>query len=128
MTIHKCNVIAFLPQNVKKIINSRNMKFDNFMMGCMARQNYFTNSERSRTFISSHLSPLISVLVGTPQMMLQQYRPTFPCLQSLFAVEYSFCFISVMNLDLYGRCFDPLMSRSPSRGPNFYVYMNQSRT
>ena len=45
------------------------------------------------------------------------------------AVEYSSCFISVMNLDLYVHRFDSLMSRSPSRGPNnLYVYMNHSRT
>ena len=45
------------------------------------------------------------------------------------AVEYSSYFISVMNLDMYVRCFDSLMSRSPtSRGPNFYVYMNHNRT
>ena len=37
---------------------------------------------------------------------------------SWFAVEYSSCFISVINLDLYVRCFDSLLSRSPSRGPN----------
>ena len=44
--------------------------------------------------------------------------PTF----QRFAVEYSFCFISVINLDLYVRCFDSLMNRGPSRGPNnFYV-------
>ena len=29
-----------------------------------------------------------------------------PAFQSWFAVEYSSCFISVMNLDLYVRCFD----------------------
>ena len=48
--------------------------------------------------------------------------------QSWFAVDYSSCFISVMNLDLYVLCFDSLMSRGCSRGPNFYVYMNHSRT
>ena len=48
-----------------------------------------------------------------------------PAFQSWFDVEYSSSFISVMNLDLYVRCFDSLMSRGPSRGPNnFYVYMN----
>ena len=52
-----------------------------------------------------------------------------PAFQSWFAVEYSSCFISVMNLDLYVRCFDSLMSRGPSRGPNnLYVYMNHNRT
>ena len=31
-------------------------------------------------------------------------------------------------LILYVRCFDSLISRGPSRGPNnFYVYMNHSR-
>ena len=46
-----------------------------------------------------------------------------------FAVEYSSCFISVTNLDLYVRCFDSLMGRGPSRGPNkFYVYPNHNRT
>ena len=34
------------------------------------------------------------------------------------AVEYSSCFILVLNLDLYVCCFDWVMSRSPSRGPN----------
>ena len=30
-----------------------------------------------------------------------------------------------MNLDLYARCFDSLMSRGPSHGPNnFYVYIS----
>ena len=34
-----------------------------------------------------------------------------------------------MNLDVYVRCFDSLMSRGPSRGPNnVYVYMNHIRT
>ena len=52
-----------------------------------------------------------------------------PAFQSWFAVEYSSCFNSVMNLDLYVCCFESLMSRGPSRGPNnFYVYMNQNRT
>ena len=51
-----------------------------------------------------------------------------PAFQSWFAVEYSSCFISVMNLDLYVHCFNSI-SRGPSRGPNnFYVYMNYSRT
>ena len=37
--------------------------------------------------------------------------------------------LRVMNLDLYVRCFDSLMSRGPSRGPNnFYVYMNHMKT
>ena len=36
--------------------------------------------------------------------------------QSWFAVEYSSCFISVMNLDLYVHSFDSLMNRGPSRG------------
>ena len=40
----------------------------------------------------------------------------------------SSCFISVIYLDLYVRCFDSLMSRGPSRRPNnFFVYMNHSR-
>ena len=52
-----------------------------------------------------------------------------PAFQIWFAVEYSSCFISVMNLDLYVRCFDSLMTRCSSRGPNnFYVYMNHNRT
>ena len=52
-----------------------------------------------------------------------------PAFQRWLAVEYSSCFISVMNLDVYVRCFDSLVSRGPSRGPNnFYVYMNHSRT
>ena len=52
-----------------------------------------------------------------------------PAFQSFFAVEYWSCFISVINLDLYVGCFDSMMSRGPSRGPNnFYVYMNHSRT
>ena len=60
--------------------------------------------------------------------------PGFNCLTSVapasgLAVEYSSCFISVMNLDLYVHCFDSLMSRSPSRGKNnLYMYMNRSRT
>ena len=52
-----------------------------------------------------------------------------PAFQSWFAIEYSSCFISVMNLGLYVRCFDSLMSRGPSRGPNtVYVYKNRNRT
>ena len=52
-----------------------------------------------------------------------------PAFQSWLAVEYSSCFISVMNLDLYVRCFDSLMSRGPLHGPNnFYVYTNHIRT
>ena len=52
-----------------------------------------------------------------------------PAFQSWFAVEYSSCFVSVMNLDLYVHCFDSLMSRGPSLGlNNFYVFMNRSRT
>ena len=44
------------------------------------------------------------------------------------AVEYSSCFISVLNMDLYVRCFDALMSRSPLRGPNnSYVYEQVER-
>ena len=40
------------------------------------------------------------------------------------AVEYSFCFISVLNFDLYVYCFDALIS--PSCGPNnMYVYESQ---
>ena len=40
-----------------------------------------------------------------------------PAFQTWFAVEYMYlsCFISVMNLDLYVRCFDSLMSRSFTR-------------
>ena len=61
-----------------------------------------------------------------------QYKSWFTCwisiapaFQSWFGVENSPCFISVMNLDLYVHCFDSLMSRCSSRGPNsFYVYMN----
>ena len=34
-----------------------------------------------------------------------------PEFQSRFAVEYSSYFISVLNLDLYLRCFDSMMSR-----------------
>ena len=50
------------------------------------------------------------------------------------AVEYSSCFISVINLDLYVRCLDALVSRSPSRGLNNVqnnvqtcMFMNHSR-
>ena len=51
-----------------------------------------------------------------------------PAFQSWFTVEYSSCFISVMNLDLYVRCFDSLQNRGLARGPyNFYVCMNYSR-
>ena len=59
--------------------------------------------------------------------------PGFKCLISVatasdLAAEYSSCFISVMNLDLYVHCFDSLMSRSPSHGSNYlYVHMNHSR-
>ena len=48
--------------------------------------------------------------------------------QSWFAVEYSSCFISVMNLNLYVRCFDSLMSRGPSRGPNNFYVCNPGRS
>ena len=52
-----------------------------------------------------------------------------PAFQSWFAVEYWSYFISVINLDLYVRCFDSLMCRGPSQGPNkFYVYVNHNRT
>ena len=52
-----------------------------------------------------------------------------PAFQSWFAVEYSSYFISVMNFDLYVRCFDSLISRGPSRGSNNFdasvvVYSN----
>ena len=40
-----------------------------------------------------------------------------PAFQNWFAVEYSSCFMSVMNLELYFSCFDSLMSRG-QRGPN----------
>ena len=58
---------------------------------------------------------------------------TFVAPASGFVVEYSSCFISVSNLDLYVtsyiHCFDSLMSRSPSRGPNnLYVNMDHSIT
>ena len=52
-----------------------------------------------------------------------------PAFQNWFAFEYLSCFISVMNLYSYVRCFDSLMSRCPSCGPNnFYVYINHNRT
>ena len=36
---------------------------------------------------------------------------------------FSSCFISLMDFDLYVRCFDSLMNIDPSRGPNnFYVH------
>ena len=48
-------------------------------------------------------------------------------MKSWFAVES--CFISVMNIDLYVRCFEISMSRGPSHGPNnFYAYMNHNTT
>ena len=59
--------------------------------------------------------------------------PGFNCLTSVapasgLAVEYSSCFISVMNLDLCVHCFDSLMNRSLSCGRNnLYVYMNHGR-
>ena len=69
----------------------------------------------------------LSLVTGPPAF--NSWTFVAPAFQSWFAVEYSSCFISVMNLDLYVRCFDSLMSRGPSRGPNnFYVYMNHSRT
>ena len=38
-------------------------------------------------------------------------------------------FFSVMDLDSYVRCFDSLIRRGPSGGPNnFYEYMNHHRT
>ena len=41
-------------------------------------------------------------------------------------VEYSSCFILVLNLALYVCCFDPWMSRNPSCGPNIlHVYEPQ---
>ena len=47
-----------------------------------------------------------------------------PAFQSWFATDYSsFFFISVMNLDLYVRCFDSLMSRGLSRGPYTCVHI-----
>ena len=86
-----------------------------------------------------HRSTLQSVLLANLYFNYAQYLvgPTgfncwtsvAPAFQSWFAVEYSSCFIPLMNLYLYVRCFDSLMSRGPSRGPNnFYVYMNHSRT
>ena len=51
-----------------------------------------------------------------------------PPFRGWFAVGCSSCFDSVMNLGLYVRCFDSLIRRGPSRGPNnFYVYMNHNR-
>ena len=52
--------------------------------------------------------------------------PGFKCWTSVapascLAVEYSSCFVSVMNLYLYVHCFDSLMSRCPSHGPNNFV-------
>ena len=68
-------------------------------------------------------------LVGPTGVQLLDF--VAPAFQSWFAVEYSSCFISVMNLDLhvYVHCFDSSMNRGPSRGPNnLFVYMNHSRT
>ena len=49
-----------------------------------------------------------------------------PAFHSWFAVEYLFCFISAMNLDLHDRYVDSLMRISC--GPNnFYVYINHIR-
>ena len=70
---------------------------------------------------------MVSLWSGPPG--LNCWTSVAPAFQSWFAVEYSSCFISVMNLDLYVRCFDSLMSGGPLRGPNnLYVYMNHSRT
>ena len=54
--------------------------------------------------------------------------PGFNCWTSVasafqiwFALDYSSSFISVMNIDLYVRCFDSLMSRGPSRGTRMCI-------
>ena len=77
------------------------------------------------SFQLSWLGPDLSLVGPTGVQLLD-----FCCSgMSWFAVEYSSCFISVVNLDLYVRCFDSLMSRNPSRGSNnFCVYMNHNRT
>ena len=52
--------------------------------------------------------------VGLP--LLQHFRVGL-------TVEYSSCFILLMNLNLYVHCFDTLMNGGPSRGPNkCYIY------
>ena len=52
-----------------------------------------------------------------------------PMFRSWFAVECSSCFIAVVNIDSYVRCFDSLVTGGSSRGPsNFYVYVSHSRT
>ena len=70
---------------------------------------------------------MISLWSGPPGFNC--WTSVAPAFQSWVAFEYSSCFISVINLDLYVRCFDSLMARGPSRGTNnFYVYMNHIRT
>ena len=70
---------------------------------------------------------MIRLWSGPPGLTVGTY--VAPAFQNWFAVEFSYCFISVMNLHLYVRCFDSLMSRGPSNGPNnFYVYMSLVKT
>ena len=59
---------------------------------------------------------------GTPwTVLLTSFQllkfSTFRCFRVGLLVEYSSCFVSVMNLNLYVHCFDALLSRSASRGP-----------
>ena len=69
---------------------------------------------------------MISLSVDKDAEIIDAFNSTSRYFDDLLniAVEYSSCFISVMNLDIYVRWFDSLMSRGPSRGPNnFYVYI-----
>ena len=93
------------------------------------RQNVasYTARLRSQFYWPVYILIMISRCSGSPG--LNCWTSVVPAFQSWFAVEYSSCFISVMIPDLHVRCFDSLMRRGPSSGPNnFYVNMNHSRT
>ena len=89
---------------------------------------YETNSQIAFTQeCTRYLQCGLMICLGSGPSGFNCWTSVAPAFQSWFAVEYSSCFISVMNLDLYVRCFDSLMSKDPSRGPNnFYVYTNHS--
>ena len=57
---HKCN-------NVKPIIFSRDAKFENFMRGFMARQDYFTCFEQSRTLCGPRQANLVLIAYASSE-------------------------------------------------------------
>ena len=98
----------------------------------LIRNNVNSIQSLHSNFIRINLVPSVNTpIVKFRKLKVQEancWTSVYPAFQSWFAVEYLSCFNSLMNLDLYVHCFDSLMTRGPSCGPNFYVYMNHSRT